>query len=95
MNTVTKKDLVKKISYSTGERQKIIERIIDEMLGNITEALMRGERIELRKFGTFKVTWRKDKVTRNPSTGEKIKIPSRKAAKFKPGKTLHKKLNQK
>lgn len=94
MNTITKKDLVKRISYSTGERQRIVKRIIDEVLGHITEALIRGERVELRKFGTFKINWREAKTVRNPKTGEKIKITSRKVAKFKPGKFLFKRLNQ-
>ena len=95
MNTITKKDLVKRISYSTGERQRIVKRIIDEMLEHITEALTRGERIELRKFGAFKINWREAKTVRNPKTGEKVKILSRKVAKFKPGKVLFKRLNQK
>ncbi len=95
MNTITKKDLVKRIAYSTGERQRIIKRIIDELLEHITDALTRGERIELRKFGAFKINWRETKIVRNPQTGEKLKIPSRKVAKFKPGKILFKRLNQK
>ena len=95
MNTITKKDLVKKISYSTGERQKIVRRIIDELLEHITEALSRGERIELRKFGAFKINYRGEKTIRNPSTGERVRIPSRKIAKLKPGKILFKRLNQK
>lgn len=94
MNTITKKDLVKKISYSTGERQQVIKRIIEETLKHITEAMTRGERVELRKFGVFKVSWREAKIARNPKTGEKVKIPSRKIAKFKSGKFLFKRLNK-
>lgn len=95
MNTITKKDLVKKISHSTGERQQVVKRIIEETLEHITEAMTRGERVELRKFGVFKITWRESKIVRNPKTGEKMSISSRKIAKFKPGKTLFKRLNQK
>ena len=95
MNTITKKDLVKRISYSTGERQRIIKRIIDELLEHITDALIRGERVELRRFGVFKINWRETKIVRNPKTGERVKIPSRKVAKFKSGKTLFQKLNKK
>jgi nucleoid DNA-binding protein len=95
LKTITKKELVKRISYSTGERQKIIKIIIDETLKSITNALTRGERIELRGFGVFKIGLREAKTVRNPKTGERIKIPSRKTAKFKPGKTLFKSLNQK
>ena len=95
MNTITKKDLVKRIAYSTGERQRIIKRIIDELLEHIIDALIRGERIELRKFGAFKINWRRAKTVRNPKTGEKVRIPSRKVAKFRSGKILFKRLNQK
>ena len=94
MKTITKKDLVKRISYSTGERQQVVKRIIDETLEYIVEAIARGERVELRKFGVFKVTWRQSKTARNPRTGEKIRTQSRKIAKFKPGKFLFKRLNQ-
>lgn len=95
MKTITKKELVKRISYSTGERQKIIKIIIDETLKNITDALTRGERIELRGFGVFKIGLREAKTIRNPQSGEKIKIPSRKVARFKQSKTLFSKLNKK
>ncbi len=95
MKTITKKDLVKKISYSTGERQQVVKRIIDETLERITEAMMRGERVELRKFGVFKVIWRQARTARNPKTGEKVKTQSRKISKFKPGKFLFKRLNKK
>jgi len=95
VKTITKKDLVKKISYSTGERQQVVKRIIDEILEHIAEAMARGERVELRKFGVFKISWRGSKTVRNPKTGEKMQISSRKMAKFKPGKTLFQKLNQK
>ncbi len=95
MKTITKKDLVKKISYSTGERQQVVKRIIDETLEHIVESITRGERVELRKFGVFKMNWRQPKIARNPKTGEKIKIQSHKVAKFKPGKFLFKRLNKK
>ncbi|MFH1547709.1 MAG: HU family DNA-binding protein [Candidatus Omnitrophota bacterium] len=95
MNTITKKDLVKKISYSTGERQQVVKRIIEETLEHITEAMTRGERVELRKFGVFKISWREAKIARNPKTGEKISISSRKVVKFKSGKFLFKRLNEK
>ena len=95
MNTITKKDIVKRISYSTGERQKIIKRVIDELLEHITEALIRGERVELRKFGIFRISWMEDNSMWDLNTGEKVKIPSHKAAKFKSGKFLFKRLNKK
>ena len=95
MNTMTKKNLVSKIACSTGERQRIVQRIIDEALEHMCVALTRGERIELRRFGVFSVKFREEKTTKNPKTGNVMKIPPRKVAHFKPGKTLFARLNQK
>ena len=95
MNTMTKKDLVSKIAYSTGERQRIDQRIIDEALEHMCVALTRGERIELRRFGAFSVKFREKKTTKNPRTGNIMRIPPRKVAHFKPGKILFARLNQK
>jgi nucleoid DNA-binding protein len=94
VKTITKKDLVKKISNSIGERQQVVKRIIDETLEHIIQAMMRGERVELRNFGVFKTIWRDSKTARNPKTGKDMHVFARKTAKFKSGKTLFKRLNK-
>ena len=61
----------------------------------ITEALCRGENIEIRGFGTYKITKRKARIGRNPKTGEKnIQIPEKKAIKWKMSKTMYNRLNK-
>jgi DNA-binding protein HU-beta len=61
---------------------------VDALFHSMKEALMRGERIELRGFGVFVVKPRKRGVGRNPRTGEEVAIPSGKTIRFKPGKEL-------
>jgi nucleoid DNA-binding protein len=56
------------------------------------EALARGEKIELRNFGVFKVKQRKSRTGRNPRTGQVVPVPPRKAVVFKPGLEMKKKL---
>jgi DNA-binding protein HU-beta len=64
------------------------EQAVDALFHSMKEALMRGERIELRGFGVFVVKPRKRGVGRNPRTGEEVAIPSGKTIRFKPGKEL-------
>lgn len=83
-----KADIVKRLSeeghVSTTVAYQSVERVLDIM----KETLARGERIELRGFGVFKVTKKKTGLGRNPKTGEEVRITSGKTVKFKPGKEL-------
>src|SRR5215472_16533781 len=68
------------------------EEIVQLVLHSIAAALSRGERVELRGFGTFYVHTRNERNGRNPMTGESVRIPARKLAKFKASKEIAKKL---
>lgn len=72
------------------DMEKIFEIIFDEF----TKALCRGENIEIRGFGTYKVTKRKARTGRNPKNSELVKIPEKKAIKWKMSKALFKRLNK-
>ena len=76
--------LVKKMGISKGQASEYLSVLLEE----ITKALSRGEEVVLTGFGKFKVAQRKERAGINPKTGEKIKIPARKAPVFKPGQTL-------
>ena len=76
--------LVKKMGISERQALECINVLLDE----ISKALSRGEEVILTGFGKFKVAQRKERAGINPKTGEKIKIPARKAPVFKPGQTL-------
>jgi len=66
--------------------------VIDGVLNGITETLAGGEGIELRNFGIFKIKQRKQRIGRNPRTGEAVPVPPRKVVYFKAGKVLKEKV---
>lgn len=63
------------------------------MLDALSEALASGRRVEIRGFGSFQSTQRLPRTGRNPRTGERVAIPSRRVAHFKPGKALREAIN--
>ena len=64
------------------------EQAVETIFESLKQALGRGQRIELRRFGVFSVKPRKTGIGRNPRTGEEVNIPPGKAVRFKPGKEL-------
>ena len=82
---MTKKDIVLKVSDETGKKQIDVKKIVQKTFDCIVEALVRGEKIELRNFGVFKVKQRKSRTGRNPRTNEVIPVPPRKVVVFKAG----------
>jgi len=71
-----------------------VEIIVDTIFENMTGSLAKGEKIEIRGFGSFKVKEHKARKGRNPKTGESIDIPSKKTPFFKVGKELKERVNQ-
>ena len=87
-----KRDLVLEISKEMGEevKQIYIKQIVQRVLDHIVAALIRGEKIELRKFGVFKVKLRKPRMGRDPRLNKEIPIPERNVVVFKPGREMRK-----
>lgn len=86
---MTKRDLVVRISSETGLIQEDVYAVIQKTLDCITEALGKGDHIELREFGVFDVCVRKARIGRNPNKPENtVRIPERKVVKFKAGKRM-------
>ena len=73
--------------------QRDVERIVNTIFEEITDALANGDRVELRGFGVFSTKTQKARISRNPKTGEKINTPEKKTIHFKMSKDLFKKLN--
>tara|TARA_B100000767_G_scaffold148311_1_gene139694 strand:- start:593 stop:883 length:291 start_codon:yes stop_codon:yes gene_type:complete len=91
---IVKSKLLKKLSNNYPNfLKKDLEKFTDIILGEIKEALKRGDRVELRGFGIFSTNTLKAKISRNPKTGEKINTPKKKTIHFKMAKELFKKLN--
>lgn len=82
---MTKKDIALKISDDSRIKQTIVKVVVQKTFDCIIDALVRGEKVELRNFGVFKVKERRPRTGRNPRTGEVVPVPSRKVAVFKPG----------
>ncbi len=81
-----KSDLVDMIAEDTGLTKKDVYLIINGFINTVKKALQEGERVDLRGFGIFEVVERKQRVGRNPRTLEKVIIPTRKVAVFKPSR---------
>jgi nucleoid DNA-binding protein len=87
--TLTKRDLVIRISEETGLVQQQVLDVVQKTLDYIAESLAKGDKVELRNFGVFEVKIRKARVGRNPNAPEKdVPIPERAVVKFKAGKEM-------
>ena len=87
--TLTKRDLVVRISEETGLVQQQVFDVVQNTLDYIAEALSKGDKVELRNFGVFEVKIRKARVGRNPnSPATDVPIPARATVKFKAGKEM-------
>lgn len=87
--TLTKRDLVVRISSETEVPQQQVLDVIQRTLDQIAEALAKGDKVELRNFGVFEVKVRKARIGRNPNApATDVPIPERSVVKFKAGKEM-------
>ena len=87
--TLTKRDLVIRISNETGLKQQHVMSVLQRTLDYIAEALAKGDKVELRNFGVFEVKVRKARIGRNPNApAVDVPIPQRAVVKFKAGKEM-------
>jgi len=90
---VTKTQLIDAVSNTSGHTKKDLEVVIDAVLEHMGDALAKGEKVDLRGFGSFSAKDKKARTGRNPKTGAAIEIAARKAVGFKPSKELAAKVN--
>tara|TARA_Y100000590_G_scaffold386692_1_gene459688 strand:- start:474 stop:785 length:312 start_codon:yes stop_codon:yes gene_type:complete len=74
--------------------RKDIEKVLEIIFLEFTNALCRGENIEIRGFGTYKITKKRARIGRNPKNSQTIQIPEKKAIKWKMSKTFFNRLNK-
>ncbi|RYH01883.1 integration host factor subunit beta [Salipiger sp. IMCC34102] len=87
-------ELVQKIADENPHLyQRDVEKIVSTIFDQITEALVRGDRVELRGFGAFSVKKRDGRIGRNPRTGEAVEVEEKHVPFFKTGKLLRDRLN--
>jgi nucleoid DNA-binding protein len=95
MATLTKRDLVVKISNETGMVQHQVLAVVQRTLDHITTSLAEANPVELRNFGIFEVKLTKARVGRNPNVpGSHFAIPPRAIVKFKSGKIMRQKVSK-
>jgi integration host factor subunit beta len=82
---VTKKEIIMSISENMDLKQVDVKEVVQRTFDMITESLEKGDKVELRNFGIFKVKIRKGRLGRNPRTGESVTIPDKKVVSFKSG----------
>lgn len=85
---MTKKQLVEKVAKKVGLTKKTAENAVNAVFGNIRESMIKGDKVVITGFGTFKVRKRSTRAGRNPQTGNSIKIAGHKLPGFTAGKTL-------
>jgi integration host factor subunit beta len=86
--TLTKADLIEEVLSLTELPRKESETIVETIFDRIIAALQKGEKIEIRGFGSFRTRQRRGRVGRNPKTGAKVEVPAKKIPFFKPSKEL-------
>ncbi len=92
--SMTKAELVEEVSRASDLTKKHSEVIVDTVFETIKDALRRGEKIELRGFGSFRLRRRDSRRGRNPKTGDRVDVPPKRVPYFKPGKELKDRINQ-
>jgi integration host factor subunit beta len=90
---MTKAELVEEVARTTQLTKKHAELIVNTVFESIVSSLKDGEKIELRGFGSFRIRDRGPRIGRNPKTGDKVDVPSKRIPYFKPGKDLKEMLN--
>jgi integration host factor subunit beta len=91
---MTKAELVDEVARVVQLTKKQAETIVNIVFDSIVDSLRSGQKIELRGFGSFRLRSRKSRTGRNPKTGEKVDVPSKKIPYFKPGKELKELINK-
>lgn len=88
-----KSEIIIAISERTGLKEAVSKKVLKAFIEVVTEALIKGEKVQLAGFGTFEVFERSARQGRNPFTGDTMIISASKIPKFRAGKTLKTRIN--
>ena len=91
--TMTKAELIDEVSKISNLTKKETETIVNTVFDNITDALAKGDKVELRGFGSFRIRHRNSRKGRNPKTGSAVDVPQKRVPFFKVGKRLRELVN--
>ncbi len=91
---MTRSELIRRVAEQNPELEfKVAAKLVAIFFKEISEALARGDRVELRSFGTFWTKEREARIARNPATGAPVSVEAKFLPAFKPGKHLRERLN--
>lgn len=93
MSTITKKELVDRIAETTQTKHSTTKAVIQCFLEQVIAELARGNRLEFRDFGVFDVRMRAARAAQNPKTLQRVRVPAKRAVKFKMGRLMKQKLD--
>ena len=92
---MTKSELIQRLAERNPHLYlRDVEKIVETIFDEITDALAAGDRVELRGFGAFSVKHREARIGRNPRTGEAVQVDAKRLPFFKTGKALRERLNE-
>jgi len=94
MATITKKELIDRISEKTNNKRVVVKRIVQCFLDEIIDELGHDNRLEFRDFGVFESKRRAARVAQNPKTLERVKVPPKRTVKFKVGRLMKARLSK-
>lgn len=92
MSTITKQQLIYRISESSGQKKVVTKEVIQSFIDEIISELGKGNRLEFREFGVFELKERAPRKARNPQTGESVYVPAKRVVHFKPGRLMKEKV---
>ena len=87
-NAVTRADLADALCQNLGLARSECAQLLEDVLNEISDCLARGEPVKLTGFGSFLVRHKKERMGRNPKTGEAVPISPRKVILFRPSQNL-------
>ena len=93
MSTITKKELINRITENTNAKRVVVKAVIQSFLDEVLSELAKSNRLEFRGFGVFETVTRAARVAQNPKTLERVRVPPKRVAKFKMGRLMRQKVN--
>ena len=92
-NTITRAQLSEAVYREVGLSRNESADLLESVLGQVSDALARGESVKISSFGSFSVRHKEQRIGRNPKTGEEVPILPRKALVFRPSQVLKSQIN--
>ena len=91
----TKKNLIDRTAESTGTKQSLVKKVVQQFFDEVIAELAQGNRLEFRDFGVFETKTTPARMAQNPRTQQKVRVPAKRRVVFRPGRMVKGRLNSK